>query len=134
MKAGGEAEASGTSEAADAEGSGCGTGEEGDPGCGWGAAKAQEGCGQVRVVGGGSVPELFSELLRSILPSTDSSQKTLLLLPTHPPRLLDLSFHSSHLRLSRQSKQQWRDFQRKPLEFAIMQREALQPRTPFRSI
>ncbi len=52
VKAGGEAEASGTSEAADADGSECGTGEEGDPGCGWGAAEAQEGCGQVRVVGG----------------------------------------------------------------------------------
>ena len=52
VKAGGEAEASGTSEAADVDGSGCGTGEEGDPGCGWGAAEAQEGCGQVRVLGG----------------------------------------------------------------------------------
>ena len=52
MKAGGEAEASGTSEAADADGSGCGTGEEGDPGCGWGAVEAQEGCGQVMVLGG----------------------------------------------------------------------------------
>ncbi len=48
----GEAEASGTSEAADADGSECGTGEEGDPGCGWDAAEAQEGGGQVRVVGG----------------------------------------------------------------------------------
>ena len=52
VKAGGEAEASGTSEAADADGSECGTREEGDPGCGWGAAEAQEGCGQVRVEGG----------------------------------------------------------------------------------
>jgi hypothetical protein len=52
VKAGGEAEASGTSEAANADGSGCGTGGEEDAGCGWNAAEAQEGGWQVRVVGG----------------------------------------------------------------------------------
>ena len=52
VKAGGEAEGSGTSEAADADGSGCGTEEEGNPGCEWGAAETQEGGGQVSVVGG----------------------------------------------------------------------------------
>jgi len=120
VKAGGEAEASGTSEAADADGSECGTGEKGDPGCGWGAAEAQEGCGQVRVEVGGSVPELISELLRSILPSTYSSQKTFLLFPTHPSRLLDLFFQSPHLRLRRPSQQLLRDFQRETLELAII--------------
>jgi hypothetical protein len=52
VKAGGEAEASDTSEAADVDGSGCGTGEEGDPGCEWGTAETQEGGWQVRVVVG----------------------------------------------------------------------------------
>ena len=75
------------------DGTGGAVGEEGGPGVGWSAAETQE-VGQVRVVVGGSVPGLNSELLRSILPSTYSSQTNLLMSPMPPPRLLEQPFRS----------------------------------------
>jgi len=76
--------------AAEAEGVGGGTGGEGGPGCGWGAANAQED-GQVRVEGG-----LCSRInLRTATEyppiHTYSSQKTFLLFPTHPGPFLPIS-------------------------------------------
>ena len=81
--------------------------------------------------GGGSVPELISELLRSILPSTYSSQKTFSLFPTHPSCFLDLSFQSPHLRLWRPSQQLLRDFQRETLELAILTQALNAARSPM---